>query len=179
MLAMMCSIMSVCAAPSPVVPVGCPLKEPCATEKPCPTTCEQPYLEEDMCTIKQRFLDKRCDLYQRLCLSDSQIEQAKCLDEKFFADFYPLKKCYCDEKRKLKEMECNKACDKDIKCQKEKVRDLKKQIKEKKKSYKANFMCILNECQKKKFKKMKKDKCKNKKDECACENTYECACGCE
>ena len=51
-------------------------------------------------------------------------------------------------------MECNNACKSDIKCQKEKVRDLKNQIKAKERAHKDAFMCILNDCQKKDYKKI-------------------------
>ena len=44
----------------------------------------------------------------------------------------------------------------------------KKQIKEMKKNHKDNFKCILNDCQKKQFRKIKDKKCKEVKVECPC-----------
>lgn len=167
------SMMSVSAQTTDrMVPVGCPVKQPCPVvepcEKPCAPVCECP--EEDLCAMKQKFLDERSALYRKLCLSANQITQAKCIDEKYFAEIHPLKEYCKKEKSKLKDMECKKACEADIKAQKSKVKDLKNQIKEKKKAYKEAFMCILNECQKKEYKKMKKEKCKEpKKAECDCD----------
>ncbi len=161
---MICSVMSVCAEPSNYVQIGCPLNQPCAKQQPC----EPPCAVEDECTMKEKFWTKRAALYKQLCLTEAQCQQAKCIDEKFFTDFYPLKKCYKEEKCKLYQMECSNACSSDIRCQKKKVRALKKQIKEMKKNHKDNFKCILNDCQKKQFRKIKDKKCKEVKVECPC-----------
>lgn len=170
---MTCSVMSVCAETiQKIIPVGCPVKEPCAVEKPCAPTCNCSCSQEELAVKRQEFIDKRCCLYKKLGLSQQQVLQATCVDEKFFEEMHPLKECCKIEKAKLKDMECKKACESDIKAQKEKVRDLQKQIKAKKKAWKESFMCILNECQKKEYKKMLKDKKK-------CGHKVECDCDCK
>lgn len=168
--ALMCSMLNASAETMQrIVPVGCPLKQPCPVAQPCEQPA--PVCEDECAAKKQMFMDKRCALYKKLCLTQNQVTQAKCIDEKFFDEICPLKECYKKEKCKLKDMECKKACEADIRAQKLRVRDLKKQIKAKKNAHKEAFMCLLNECQKKEFKKIKDEKCKTEKK-------IDCDCGC-
>lgn len=77
--------------------------------------------------------------------------------------------CCKQEKMKLKEMECKKCKWKVKHEQKQKIKDLKSEIKEKKKEHKECFMQILTSCQKDKYKELMKDKCKkHKKAKCEC-----------
>lgn len=188
--AMLCSVMSVCAAPSSVptcnylttdslVPVGCPVKQPCAEQKapcaveqPCPTcgkkdcTCDSaPVFNscEEVQAWKIKFFEKRSQLYTKLCLSQEQRVKAKCIDEKFFDEIAPLKMCCKQEKAKLKEMECKKCSWSDKRAQKEKIKDLKAEIKDKKNEHKKCFMEILSQCQKDDYKEFTKGK-----DKCGC-----------
>ena len=56
-------------------------------------------------------------------------------------------------------MQCKKNCRNDIKCQKEKIKDLKAEIKDKKKQHKKCFEKLLNDCQRKNYKEITKNKC--------------------
>ncbi len=179
--ALICASSAVFAAPAEnMVPVGCgcPANAPCAQS--CPTPCQ--CTDNDPCEAKKAFMERRCCIYKEICLVESQIKQATCIDEKFFDEIYPLKICHCQEKCKLEQMECNNACKSDIKCQKEKVRDLKKQIKAKERAHKDAFMCILNDCQKKDYKKickkMKKEHKEKKTGWCDCNCADDCETGC-
>lgn len=197
--AMLCSVMSVCAAPtSPVTPVNCPVKaspcplkpqsEPCAKPceakvKPCDscakTECE-PKCEpapvfntcEEIQEWKIKYFEKRCDIYSKLGLSQEQRVKAKCVDEKWFDEIAPLKMCCKQEKAKLKEMECKKCSRKDIRAQKEKIKDLKAEIKDKKKQHKECFTALLSQCQKDQYKTLSKEKCKK-------HDSDKCDCGCK
>lgn len=158
----LCSIAGIASANE--VPVGCPVNKPCpcVKEKPC-KDCEGKYEDDclcgDPCESKSEYFTKRCDTYKKLGLSQTQTTQARALDEKYFGEIYSLRKCYQDAKRELEKMQCEKACAADIDNQKERVKDLKQQIKDKKKAYYDDFLCILTDCQKKDYKKMKKCKC--------------------
>ena len=107
---------------------------------------------------KIRFFEQRCEIYKQLNLTQEQRIKAKTIDEKFFDDIAPLKLCYNQEKAKLKDMQCKKNCRNDIKCQKEKIKDLKAEIKDKKKQHKKCFEKLLNDCQRKNYKKITKNK---------------------
>lgn len=188
--AMLCSVMSVCAAPSSVIPTSCPVKSStCPLQKPC-NTCEKPECKNDCAPKcdpapvfntceeiqcwKTKYFEKRCKTYTELGLTQEQRVKARCVDEKFFDEIAPLKMCLKQEKAKLKEMKCKKCCKEDIKAQKEKVKDLKAEIKDKKKQHEKCFEELLNSCQKTSYNKMKKDKCKEHK-----EPKCDCDCGCK
>lgn len=180
--AMLCSVMSVCAAPSDsFIPVGCPLKTPCSVEKPCdscakpecPKVCDPaPVFNacEEIQEWKIKFCEKRVCLYDKLNLNQEQRVKAKCIDDKWFDEIAPLKMCCKQEKAKLKEMECKKCKWSEIREQKNKIKDLKSEIKDKKKQHKECFMAILNKCQQDKYKELMKDKCKkHKESKCDCD----------
>lgn len=177
--AMVCSVMTVCAAPTSFVPVGCPVKQPCCTEKPCEScnpcdSCEKPKCEaapvfescEEVQNWKNKFFEKRCELYTKLGLSQEQRVKAKCVDEKYFDEYAALKICCKQEKAKLKDMECKKCSWHDRHEQKQKIKDIKCEMKDKKRQHKECFMDLLSCCQKSQYKKLTKEKCK-------------CACDCE
>lgn len=183
--AMLCSVLSVCAEPSSVVPVGCPLKsQPCQTSpcedktpcncgKPdCPKCCDTAPVFNSCAEIqewKTKYFAKRCEIYTKLGLSQEQRVKAKMVDEKFFDEIAPLKMCCKQEKAKLKEMECKKCSWSEKKEQKEKIRDLKSEIKDKKKQHNECFEKLLTQCQKEEYKKLKKDKCsKHHEPKCDC-----------
>lgn len=163
--AMLLSTLSTYASTNvPVVPVGCPTKSPCQQEQPC-NPCETdgyPAPVFNSCTElqewKTKFFAKRCDIYSKLGLSQEQRIQAKTIDERFFDDIAPLKICCKTEKEKLKQLECQKCSWSAKREQKEKIKDLKAEIKDKKKQHKECFEKILNDCQKKQYKKLTKNK---------------------
>lgn len=178
--AMLCSVLSVHAAPSSTVPVGCPLKStPCKTEKPCdpcvkPEPCDAaPVFNacEEIQQWKIKYCEKRVCIYDKLKLTQEQRVQAKCIDDKYFDEIAALKICCKKEKAKLKDMECKKCSWKDKHEQKQKIKDLKTEIKDKKKEHNECFMKILNNCQKDEYKKLMKDKCKKH-----CEPKCDCGC---
>ena len=178
--AMLCSVMSVCAEPSSVVPVTCPVQgEPCAKQQPC--NCGKPECPncnqsapvfnscEEIQKWKLKFCEKRACLYDKLCLTQEQRVKAKFIDEKFFDEIAPLKMCCKQEKAKLEEMKCQKCSWSAKREQKQKIKDLKSEIKDKKKQHKECFMQILTCEQQEKYKALKKDKCKkHKKPKCEC-----------
>lgn len=173
-------------SPVPVVPVACPVSSPCAQpeqpcvqpqmpcaeNQPCPTcgktdcTCDSaPVFNscEEIQAWKLKFCEKRAQIYTKLCLSQEQRVKAKCIDDKFFDEIAPLKMCCKQEKAKLKEMECQKCSWSSKRAQKEKIKDLKSEIKDKKNEHKKCFMEILSQCQKDKYKELTKGK-----DKCGC-----------
>lgn len=166
--AIMCSIMSVQAE---VVPT--PNTQPTETIAQCPqqvcdkckkTECECPKTPvvntcDELQAWKIKFFENRCKIYTQLALTQEQRVKAKCIDEKYFDEIAPLKICCKQEKAKLKEMQCKKNCKNDIKAQKEKIKDLKAEIKDKKKNHEKCFLEILNDCQKSSYKKLAKFKC--------------------
>lgn len=177
--AMLCSVMSVCAAPSSVIPVGCPLKaEPCKTEKPCdpcvkPEPCDNaPVFNacEEIQQWKLKYCEKRVCIYNKLKLTQEERVKAKCIDDKYFDEIAALKMCCKKESAKLKEMKCKKCSWKEKHEQKQKVKDLKNDIKDKKKEHNECFMKILNKCQKDEYKKLMDEKCKKHGEpKCDCE----------
>lgn len=185
-LAMMCSIMSVNAAVVPeqdysgvfIVPITtsatpCFQKQvPCSAKEPCSkcgkTDCNCASVPvfnscEEVQAWKIKFCEKRTQLYSKLCLTQEQRVKAKCIDDKFFDEIAPLKICCKQEKEKLKEMKCKKCSWSEKRAQKEKIKDLKSEIKDKKKEHKKCFTEILTQCQKEKYKELAKDK-----DKCGC-----------
>ena len=191
--AMMCTIMSASAAPTPsmsipspsvasIVPVTCPASSPCATpceqkkepccekkKEPCPTcgktdcNCNStPVFNscEEIQAWKTKYFEQRCEIYTNLGLTQEQRVKGKCIDEKFFDEIAPLKMCCKQEKAKLEKMKCQKCSWRSKHEQRQKIRDLKSEIKDKQKDHQKCFMQILNQCQKDKYKKLtKKDKC--------------------
>lgn len=186
--AMLCSILSVHAAPVPssstsipspsqasIVPIVCPSSSPCAQtceekKDPCPTcgktdcSCgSAPVFNscEELQAWKTKYFEKRCEIYTKLGLSQEQRVKGKCIDEKFFDEIAPLKICCKQEKAKLEKMKCEKCSWSAKREQRQKIRDLKSEIKDKQKDHKKCFMEILNQCQKDEYKKLTKgDKCK-------------------
>ena len=168
--AMLCSVMSVCANPSSIVPVTCPVQNaPCAAGQPC--NCGQPECPkcneqkapvfnscEEIQAWKDKYFKKRCDIYTKLGLSQEQRVKARCVDEKFFDEIAPLKMCCKQEKAKLNEMKCQKCSWSAKREQKEKIKDLKSEIKDKKKQHEKCFLELLNQCQKDTYKKLAKNK---------------------
>lgn len=179
----MCSVMGVSAAE---VPVGCPILRttPCAAapvvRSDCPTAFQA--VEESPCQIttpgmtKNDYMAMRCELYKKLCMNQTQALKAQAIDNKYFDEIEQLEQCYVQEKCKLEKLKCAKACREEIKCQNEKVKDLKDRIKKKQGEYCECFKSILTSCQLKDFKKMHKDY------DCTCKKkvpNVECQCGCE
>ena len=186
--AMLCSILSAQAAPVPssstsipspsqasIVPIVCPSSSPCAQtceekKDPCPTcgktdcSCgSAPVFNscEELQAWKTKYFEKRCEIYTKLGLSQEQRVKGKCIDEKFFDEIAPLKMCCKQEKAKLEKMKCEKCSWSAKREQRQKIRDLKSEIKDKQKDHKKCFMEILNRCQKDEYKKLTKcDKCK-------------------
>lgn len=178
-------------SPVPVVPVACPVSSPCAEAQPCPVeqTCVQPQAPcekkepcptcgktdctcdsapvfnscEEIQAWKLKFCEKRAEIYNKLCLNQEQRVKAKCIDDKFFDEIAPLKMCCKQEKAKLEQMKCQKCSWSAKRAQKEKIKDLKSEIKDKKNQHKKCFMEILSQCQKDKYKELTKDK-----DKCGC-----------
>ena len=179
---LVCSSMSVLAEPSSLfVPIGCPVNNSCEKQAPCETPEQEKCAEKcnpvpvfDSCDelqkIKDEYCEKRACLYDKLCLSQEQRVKAKCIDDKFFDIIAPLKLCCKMEKAKLEEMMCNKNCSlKQKREQKQKIKDLKAEIKDKKKQHEECFMKLLTCEQKEKYKELKKNKCqKKKKSKCGC-----------
>jgi len=178
---MVCSAISVNAEPSSLfIPIGCPVnntcekQEPCANPKPvCPEKCNSaPIFDscDELQKIKDKYCEKRALLYDKLCLTQEQRVKAKCIDDKFFDIIAPLKFCCKTENAKLEEMKCNKKCTlKQKREQKGKIKDLKAEIKDKKKQHEECFIKLLNCEQKEKYRELKKNKCnKKKKAKCGC-----------
>lgn len=173
---LLCTSVSAFAATVPVAcPMGaepCPVQQPCSEKTDCPKCADTaPIFNscEEIQAWKLKFCEKRAKLYDELCLSQEQRVKAKCIDDKFFDEIAPLKLCCKQEKAKLKDMKCKKCSWKDRHEQKQKIKDLKSEIKEKKKQHKECFMNILTCSQKDKYKTLMKDKCKkHKKPKCEC-----------
>jgi hypothetical protein len=113
---------------------------------------------EELQQWKIKYFEKRCKVYTKLGLNQEQRIKAKNIDEKFFDEIAPLKLCCEQEKAKLKEMRCNKCSLRDRHEQKEKINDLKDEIKAKKKQHNECFEKLLSKCQKDLYKDIKKDK---------------------
>lgn len=172
--------------PSPsqasIVPVVCPAASPCGQsctkqpapcceekKEPCPTcgktdcTCgSAPVFNscEEIQAWKTKYFEKRCEIYKKLGLNQEQRVKGRCIDEKFFDEIAPLKMCCKQEKAKLEKMKCEKCSWSAKREQRQKIRDLKSEIKDKKKDHKKCFMEILNQCQKDEYKRLTKhDKC--------------------
>ena len=179
-VAMMCTLTNLCTEAMPVIPVGCPVQgAPCAKQQPC--NCGKPECPrcnesapvfnscEEVQDWKLKFFEKRACLYDKLCLTQEQRVKAKCIDEKFFDEIAPLKMCCKQEKAKLEDMKCKKCSWSAKREQKQKIKDLKSEIKDKKKQHKECFMQILTCAQQDKYKALLKDKCKkHKKPKCEC-----------
>lgn len=178
---MVCSAVSVYAEPSSLfVPIGCPVNNSCEKQQPCempkqdcPEKCNPaPVFDscDELQKIKDKYCEKRACLYDKLCLTQEQRVKAKCIDDKFFDIIAPLKFCCKTESKKLEGMKCNKNCTlKQKREQKQKIKDLKAEIKDKKKQHEECFMKLLNCEQKEKYKELKKNKCnKKKKSKCGC-----------
>lgn len=146
----------------PIKPVGCQIKNsPCEpAEKPaCPQNCDKtPVFNscEEIQQWKTKYCEKRSQLYTKLNLSQEQRVKAKIVDEKFFDEIAPLKMCCKTEKAKYNEMKCKKCKWSEKRAQKEKINDLKDEIKVKKKEHVKCFEEILTSCQKSEYKKLKK-----------------------
>lgn len=138
----------------------CPTKD-CDKKNECKKECETPPVF-DSCTEIQdwkiKFAEKRCKVYTQLGLTQEQRVKAKTIDEKFFDEIAPLKMCCKQAKAKLKELECQKCSTCEKRELKEKIKDLKSEIKDKKKQHRECFEKILNDCQKAQYKKLAKDK---------------------
>lgn len=184
--AMLCTATASFAVPTPpmasipspsqasVIPIVCPASSPCnqtCEEKkdPCPTcgktdcNCgSAPVFDscEELQNRKTKYFEKRCEIYTKLGLSQEQRVKGKCIDEKFFDEIAPLKMCCKQEKAKLEKMKCEKCSWRAKHEQKQKIKDIKSEIKDKQKDHKKCFMELLNQCQKDKYKKLTKgDKC--------------------
>lgn len=187
-LAITLTALLVCAVSSASY-AACPVKQPCdpcnvKTKSDCPQAFDvQPAC--DPCAEKQAYMENRQDLYCKLQLNQQQVLQAKNVDSKYYDELYKLKECYKAEKCKLDKMKCEGACKDEIKCQKDKVKALKKDIKDKQKQYCECFKSILNKCQLDKFKKCKADyncTCKSTLPEVNCDCCDPCEktdCGCK
>ena len=79
------------------------------------------------------------------------------LAEMMYADGYDIF-TYGLEKAKLNEMKCQKCSWSAKREQKEKIKDLKSEIKDKKKQHEKCFLELLNQCQKDTYKKLDKNK---------------------
>lgn len=174
--AIVCSAVNVYAyAPTPYVPVGCPVEQPCAKKKDCAKNCDPaPIFNscEEIQNWKIKFFEKRACLYENLCMTQEQRVQGKCIDEKYFDEIAPLKLCKIQEEKKLEEMKCKKCTLKSKREQKQKIKDLKEEIKDKKQEHEECFLKILKCEQQKKYKELKKEKCKKHKQP-------KCECGCK
>lgn len=155
----------------------CPIEQPCNQTKAlmakcpkdnypkaeCPKKeCETPQVFDSCAEIqdwKIKYFEKRCKVYTQLGLSQEQRVQAKTIDERFFDEIAPLKICCKQEKAKLKDMECKKCSWCEKREQKQKIKDLKSEIKDKKKQHQKCFEKILNDCQKQTYKKIKDKDC--------------------
>ena len=173
---MLCSVMSINTSKADIIPVGCALQsspcqsseaacensQPCNCKKPdCPKCCDSaPVFNscEEIQEWKIKYFEKRCEVYTKLGLSQEQRVKARNVDEKFFDEIAPLKMCCKQEKAKLKDMECKKCSWRDKREQKQKIKDLKSEIKDKKKQHKECFEKLLNQCQKDTYKKLDKHK---------------------
>ena len=172
--AIACSALNVYAnIPTPYVPIGCPQEQSCE-KKDCTKNCDPaPIFNscEEIQNWKIKFFEKRACLYEKLCMTQEQRVQGKCIDEKYFDEIAPLKLCKIQEEKKLEEMKCKKCTLKAKKEQKQKIKDLKTEIKDKKQEHEECFLKILNCKQQEKYKELKKDKCKKHKKpkfECGC-----------
>lgn len=172
--AIACSALNVYAnIPTPYVPVGCPQEQSCE-KKDCTKNCDPaPIFNscEEIQNWKIKFFEKRACLYEKLCMTQEQRVQGKCIDEKYFDEIAPLKLCKMQEEKKLEEMKCKKCSLKVKREQKQKIKDLKTEIKDKKQEHEECFLKILNCKQQEKYKELKKDKCKKHKKpkfECGC-----------
>ena len=169
-----CSTVSVFAEPNNILPVGCSDKPCTKVKQECPQNCNSaPVFDscDDLSQWRTKYCEKRANLYDKLCLTQEQRVKAKIIDDKYFDIIAPLKLCCKQEKAKLKEMECNKSCTlKQKREQKQKIKDIKAEIKDKRNQHKECFIKLLTCEQRDKYNEIKKDKCKkHKKTKCECD----------
>lgn len=151
-------------------PCGCAVPVAATCDTGSEVTCKMPIcnLCDCGCGCPCHKLSKD-EIYQKLGLTQCQIDQANALYEKYKCDTQTIRDTLKCEKDKLCEMRqsCASKCAMDS--QKAKIKDLKKRLKGYCKNFEKDFLCMLTMDQQdcyKKLKKEQKSKCKCKKNEC-------------
>lgn len=168
-----------------------PCKTPCAQEKPCQKPCDKPCdkpslvktvedcMDSSPCKAccEEYFHKKYMEMCRKLCLTKAQQCKADELYNCMKTELKPIKDRARCEQEKLCTMIENDACGADIRTQKKCLKETKKEFKETMKNFDKEFRCILDKCQLKEYKKMRRaEKRKMKKfaDNCPC-YLYECS----
>lgn len=141
---------------------------PCAAA-PC-TSCEKPKDDCgcnpckpkcDVCKgcpdLSECWTTQREKIYQRLKLNCNQLEKARCLDNNYKNKFDNIKDEMKCQKDKLCDLINACACKDDKQMVKDRIKELKKDMKSNIKCYDKDFKCILDKCQMKQYRQIKRE----------------------
>lgn len=147
-------------------PVPC-----CETPKPCCSAPDENIVKQDSCCWGMT----QVELFNRLCLSQCQMEKACCLYNKYRYDAADIKDRLTCAKNKLCLMLKGCATPCEIKCQQKKIRDIKNDLEEKWDCYEDQLKGILTKQQLKCYKKINKEENskykKLMKNKCCCKQS--------
>ncbi len=113
---------------------------------------------------------KKCDLYKKLCMSETQKCRADKIQYNYEFDTLSIREKIKCEEEALSILKKKCACESEVKAQKKKIKALKKDLKKTCKCYDKDFQAMLSESQTKQYKKLIKEKCKNKKCKNDCDD---------
>ena len=164
-----------CDCPAPVQPTcGCPASPVETPASDCGCGCNNPpeaAVKQESCCWQ---LSQEA-LFAKLCLSQCQLDKANALYSKYKCETQPIRDALKCEKTKLCQMLKGCASSADIKAQRKKIKDLKKDLKDKWNCYQDSFKEILTKDQLSKFKKYTREENskykKLKKNKCCCKHS--------
>ncbi len=162
-----------CETPAPCCETPCPCPQPkcCDDKSKCDCVPNETVIKEESCCYPM----SQTELFKKVGMDQCQMDKACCLFEKFKCDTAPIKDRLNCEKAKLCEMIKCGASKCEINAQKDKIKCLKKDIKAKWECYEDGLKCLLNKCQLKEYKKIKKEQNKKYKklfkSNCCCKST--------
>lgn len=161
-LALMLAL-SLCFGITNVANAACPCSHPepkttCKTCKPCEKPCK---VKCEVCKgcpdLSKCWYDQNQEIYNRLKLTCDQRAKADCLYNKYKPRFDNIKDNIKCEKNKLCCLINSCACKDDIHASMDRIKCLKKDIKAEMKDHCKEFECILDDCQRKQYKQIKKE----------------------
>ena len=108
---------------------------------------------------------KKCDLYKKLCMSETQKCRADKIQANYEFDTLSIREKIKCEEEVLSALMKKCACESEIKAQKKIIKALKKDLKKTCKCYDKEFKAMLSERQTKQYKKLVKEKCEKSCDD--------------